>query len=550
VPRHDAREPRAREEARRVAHAVRQLIDQGLAQPGEVMVLARRHAALARVTEQLQALHVPCVAAEEVKLGSLIEVNDLVAVLDALVSHGHDLSLAQALRSPLFEVGDAQLLALSRRASSGGATPWWTALQQWHEAPHALARARDLLARWSDDARRLPPHDLLDRVVDQGELMPRLAAAVPAERRVVAIAAVNALLALSLSLDGGRHASAYNFVRALRQRVLSVRAPARDDAVQLLTVHGAKGLEARCVWVVDADPREPHEAKPGVLVDWPVDRDAPRRAAFVADLAAPCASLADLRAQEQAAAQREELNALYVAMTRARDLLLFSRTPPRRDEQRTSWWARMLPHGQPWSMVERDAGHAAPPRGDTVWVTELPREPVPRSPVPVVAMAPATSLATQLGRAVHRVLQWSTASHEPPEFDALAAAAATEFELPPSMSSVVASYARTMRSSPALQRFFGPGQVAWSADEFDVTIGGESLRIDRLVRTGSGQRSTWWVLDYKLASAAAADDALRRQLTRYRDAVQALAGGVPVHAAFITGDGALHELAPSGRPSE
>ena len=49
-----------------------------------------------------------------------------------------------------------------------------------------------------------------------------------------------------------------------------MRAPARADAVQLLTVHGAKGLEARCVFVIDADPIEPREAKPGVLIDWPV----------------------------------------------------------------------------------------------------------------------------------------------------------------------------------------------------------------------------------------------------------------------------------------
>ena len=326
-----------------MARGVQQLIREGHADPGQVMVLARRHASLARVAQEMQALHIPCVAAEELRLGSLIEVSDLVAVLDVLASPGHDLSLAQALKSPLFGASDEQLLALARRASDRGATPWWSALQDWLDAPPALARARDLLARWSADARRLPPHDLLDRVVDQGELMPRLAAAVPAERRVAAIAAVNALLALSLSLDGGRHASVYNFVRALRQRALSVRAPARRDAVQLLTVHGVKGLEAPCVWVVDADPRDPREAKPGVLIDWPVEQDAPRRVAFVADVASPCASLADLRAQDQAAAQREELNALYVAMTRARDLLMFSRTPPRRDDPRSSWWTRTRP---------------------------------------------------------------------------------------------------------------------------------------------------------------------------------------------------------------
>jgi len=550
VPRHDAKEPRAFEEARRVARGVLQLIREGRAEPGQVMVLARRRAPLAQVAQELQALHIPCVAAEELRLGSLIEVSDLVAVLDVLASPGHDLSLAQALKSPLFGASDDHLLALARRATGYGATPWWSALQHWHDAPPALVRARDLLARWSDDARRLPPHDLLDRVVDQGDLMARLAAAVPAERRVAAIAAVNALLALSLSLDGGRHASVYNFVRALRQRALSVRAPARADAVQLLTVHGVKGLEAPCVWVVDADPREPREAKPGVLIDWPVDIDAPRRVAFVADLAAPCASLADLRAQDLAAAQREELNALYVAMTRARDLLLFSRTPPRRDDQRGSWWARTVARGLAWSLGDAPPAPHTTAAAATVFVTELPKPHVGSGALALPTPNVEATQAAKLGRAVHRVLQWVTATQQAAHYHALAVAAVAEFDLPPSASDVVASYARTIRSSPALQRFFDPAQFAWSADEFDVVSQGETLRIDRLVQVGSAQRPSWWVLDYKLAFHAAADEALRRQLTRYRDAVRTLAGDAPVHAAFVTGDGALHELEPLGPASE
>jgi hypothetical protein len=53
-----------------------------------------------------------------------------------------------------------------------------------------------------------------------------------------------------------------------------------------------------------------------------------------------------------------------------------------------------------------------------------------------------------------------------------------------------------------------------------------------------------------LASDAAADDSLRRQLRRYRDAVQVLAGDAPVHAAFVTGDGTLQELASDPNAGE
>lgn len=548
VPRHEAREPRALDEARLVARGVRQLIVEGGVGAGQIMVLARRHAPLARVAQALQALHVPCVAAEEVRLGSLIEVQDLVAVLDVLASPAHDLSLAQALKSPLFGASDAQLLALSRRAAGeGGATPWWSALLTWPDAPPELARARGLLMRWAGDARVLPPHDLLDRVVDQGDLMARLAAAVPAERRVASLAAVQALLALSLAIDGGRHASIYRFVRALRQQALAVRVPARADAVQLSTVHGAKGLEAPCVWVVDADPHEPRESKPGLLIDWPVDSVAPRLAAFVADLSSPCVSLSTLRDDELAAAQREELNALYVAMTRAERMLVFSRTAPRRDGSQGGWWARAVPHAVVWSVDGAQAPGASPEATPAV-VTELPA-PSPRAPLGKTQQATTSSPAAQLGRAVHRVLQWSTAGQPAADLHTLAAAAATEFELPSAAIERVEHYARTIRESPALQRFFDPSQFGWSADEFDIVSLGDILRIDRLVRFDAPARS-WWVLDYKLAADAAADAGLRRQLARYRDAVRVLAAGAPVHAAFITGDGALHELPPAERPGE
>ena len=536
-PRHEAKEARAQDEARRVAAGVRQLLGLGVA-AGDIIVLARRRITLAWIAEALHALHVPCVAAEELRLGDVIEVNDLVAVLDVLVSPGNDLALAHALKSPLFGADDAELLALSQRANRQAATLWWSALMAWHDAPPALQRARTLLAQWSEDARRLPPHDLLDRVVHQGDLMARLAAAVPDDRRVAALAAVNALIALSLSLEGGRHASVYRFVRALRQRALGVKAPARSDAVQLMTIHAVKGLEARCVWVADADPQDNHGSEPGVLVDWPVEQDAPRRVAFVADLGTPCASLIDLHAREQAAAQREELNALYVAMTRAREMLLFSRTPPRRSAG-ISWWARVLPQSRALATAAPAAalGSSA---GARIEIAQLPQW-QPARAVAAVAMAPP-SYGARLGRAVHRVLQWAAAAADAPDYNALAGAAVAEFDLPPSAAQAAADYARTIRDSPALQRFLDARQFSWSADEFDIVHDGTLLRLDRLVRFGPAADAHWWVLDYKLALDAAADAALHQQLERYRAAVQLLAPGAPVHAAIVTGDGALHEL--------
>jgi ATP-dependent helicase/nuclease subunit A len=341
-PRHEPQALQREPETQQVAQAVAALLRAPGWRPGEVMVLARRRAMLTLVAQQLAAAGVPCVMPEALQLGEAPEALDLVALLDVLASPGHDASLARALKSPLFGVSDSELLALARAALSAPGGRWWPALLRpgaaWTGAP---ARAAALLRRWAEAAPGLPPHDLLDRIVHEGDLLPRLAAAVPAPRRALALQAVHALLAAALAQDGGRYATPYAFVRALRLRSVKATLAPPADAVQLLTVHGAKGLEARAVFAVDADPELRKPARATLLVDWPVHEVAPRVAAFVHSEAAIAHSLAPLLDSERAEREREELNALYVAMTRARERLVFSATAPHRPQVGPSWWGRV-----------------------------------------------------------------------------------------------------------------------------------------------------------------------------------------------------------------
>jgi len=542
VPRLQAKEPRAADEARRVARAAGHLVRTQGFRPADLLVLARRRVTLTLVADELRALDLPCVAAESLRLSDLVEVNDLVAVLDILASPGHDLSLAQALKSPMFGASDADLLALSTRAAvTDGSTRWWSALQQWHDAPPAILRAHTLLAGWAVQARRLPPHDLLDRIVCEGDCLARMAAVVPPERRVLALSAVDALLEQSLSLEGGRYLSVYRFVRALRQRVLKVPAPARDDAIRLLTIHGAKGLEARAVFVVDCDANPAREAEPTVMVDWPVEERQPRRVAFVVNARRPPSSLAALQAQELQAGAREELNALYVAMTRAREILVFSRTVSLREGRAPSWWSRVRPHVDEPRWI--DAGIAADPGdGLTAQVPDMPR--ADRAPERVAgSLEPRDHGVRRLGLAVHRVLQWVSKEHGPlPGLGHAARAAAREFGLDLQAAASVATIVARMRASAELARFFDPHQLLWAGDEVELAHDGTVIRIDRLVRLGPVEQAAWWVLDYKLESDAGDDPAYRSQLMRYRDAVRNVSGGEFVHAAIATADGRLHLL--------
>jgi ATP-dependent helicase/nuclease subunit A len=127
-----------------------------------------------------------------------------------------------------------------------------------------------------------------------------------------------------------------------------VAPPAQRNAVQLLTVHGAKGLEARVVFIMDSAPERAGTDTATVLVDWPVELDRPARCAFVYSEGDVPPSLAPAMLAEQVARQREELNGLYVAMTRAREQVVFSRTEPHIAAPGASWWQRVEALVAPW----------------------------------------------------------------------------------------------------------------------------------------------------------------------------------------------------------
>ena len=535
APRRDAKTQLRALEADRVALAIAEWVSKGAYRPGQIMVLSRKRETLRLTADALRARHLPYTSPDDSDLADAIEVRDLLALLDLLVSPGNDLALAQVLKSPLFGASDTDLQTLG--AARGDAS-WWQALMVLDQASPALARARALLVDWSAASTRLPPHDLLDLIVAEGDLMARLAAAVPSDRQDGARWAVEALLAQALLLDGGRYLTPYRFVRALRKRVIALVVPDPGDAVRLLTVHGAKGLEADVVFMVDADPQARAAASRTLLVDWPVEHPHPRCVAFVASERDVAPSLRALMQVEEHARAREELNALYVALTRARKCLVLSRTEPHRAGTAPSWWSRLVQHATPW---EPDTDVATQPAPTCVQVTALPR--LMRAPAVTVASA-AEQTTAALGRAVHRVLEWRTGGVGAATVEVLALAAAREFGLHDAAVPRVVAVARAVLEHPHGARFFST-EVGWAGNEVSVAgVGdahGQCLRIDRLVRLEEPQGTCWWVLDYKLHQSPTDVLAYVAQLERYRAAVQALQPHDTVRAAFITASGEVVE---------
>jgi ATP-dependent helicase/nuclease subunit A len=584
-PRHEAEETQRMRECAQAATWVAQQIAAGTP-PNEVLVLARKRDRLASMQEALRALHLPCVQPEKADLFDAPEVQDVVALLDALVSTGHDLSLARALRSPLFGLGDEALVSLAvlRRQPEHASVSWFDLLQKSELLPLDMQALGASLAQYKAWVDAWPPHDALHAIYQHADVLARFAAAAPAAQRAAVLANLRALLSAALQHDGGRYLTPYAFVRAMKKG--GVRAPGRADAqaVRLLTVHGAKGLEARCVLLLDTDTRPQKAETMGVLVDWPGEKAEPAGFVFLASESSPPPSAETALAAEQQARQREELNMLYVAMTRAKHCLALSSVLPSVSAP-GSWWNRLAPvladvdaAGTPDAAGASDAsGDLAGLAGqgmaegalDHVTLDELPVLPVSLRATPpgggegedggeptlAQGAASLSTPASRLGEAMHQLLEQAGVAGAPladlrargwPA--ARVAHLARDFDITPAAARLAAQTAQRILA--------GEGAWAWDGAAVDMAINeaplhfqGQSLRIDRLVHCHQPpERAGWWVLDYKSAAQPELQTALLSQLQRYRSAVQGQTPGARVHAAFLTGDGRLVPV-PEMEPS-
>ncbi|WP_342128663.1 UvrD-helicase domain-containing protein [Hydrogenophaga sp. OTU3427] len=545
------------QEARQAADWIAQVLREDGLSPGKLMVLARKRERLGWLHEALRERGIPSEEPEKRDLADAPPVQDVVALLDVLVSSTQDLSLARALKSPLFAWDDSDLALLAQqvKAAAGPRRNWWDTLQQWAVAdlgrpPERILLTAERLRRYRDAVLQLPPHDALAAIYRDADVLAAYARSTPAALRPQVLAQLQALLTQALAVDGGRCLTPYRLVRALKAGGLKAPVVATPDAVRLLTVHGAKGLEAHTVVLLDTDARPPRPQAMGVLVDWPGEAAAPRRFVFLVSEKQPPACAADLLENELAARSLEELNALYVAMTRAERRLLVSATQAFGDSGQ-SWLKRLLPVAQ---AVPVAAPHGASDPAGAQAHFSLPELPALTWTAPARGDAPpdGNPLSARIGQAMHRLLQWRptpvasfawTAAH--------VSAVGREFELDPMQAR------QALAMAEAITR--GEGAWAWDAAHIDwwdnevelLDAQGQLQRLDRLVRErASGQ---WWVLDHKSASQPQQQAGLREQLARYAEAVRLAWPGAVVRTAFLTADGRCIELPvpdASARPAQ
>ncbi|HXS38805.1 MAG TPA: double-strand break repair helicase AddA [Stellaceae bacterium] len=588
VQQRQARAPRARL-ALAIARTIQRWIDtkerlEARDRPiraGDVMVLVRRRDSF--VTELVRALKqakVPVAGVDRMLLTEQLAVEDMMALGQFLLLPEDDLTLACVLKGPLFGLSEDLLYALAWQRPG---SLWAELLRRRNDAPEFALAATELgalLAR----ADFVPPFELFAEVLSARRGRHATLSRLGSE----AGDPLDEFLAAALAFERAHGVSLQGFLHWLAAGSAEIK---RDldqggrDEVRVLTVHGAKGLEAPIVFLPDT-MQIPQQALRTLwtgrgLPLWLVSRDAPPSAARAA--------------HEKAVLLREQeyRRLLYVAMTRASDRLYVcgwrgKRTPPAGN------WYGMVAAGMKAAGARPVAFDLAPLLGEAGWAGEAWRLETPQSAAPDAERPrPAAPASTVLlpdwcwrepppepspprplapsrlggeepaarsplgedrgaaflrGRLMHRLLQ-SLPALAPEQREAAARRflARPVHGLDPGAQAAILRETLQVMEHPDFAPLFGPG----SAAEVPVVglVGGRALsgQIDRLVVT----EEAVLIVDFKTLrpvprSVAEVPPAYLDQLAAYRAAIAAVYPGKAVRCALLwTDEPALMPVASS-----
>ncbi|MCB4820548.1 double-strand break repair helicase AddA [Roseicella aerolata] len=581
--------------AARIDHMIRheRLESRGRAvRAGDVLVLLRKQANVALVpllVRALKARQVPVAGVTRVKLVEHIAVMDLLALCDVLLLPEDDLQLAALLTSPLIGLSEEALLALAH----GRTGPLWGALMA-HRAEAANgpeARAAAWLARLSARADLVSPHALLAEVLGEPSMDGR-----PGRARLLARLGPEAadvldeLLNAALSYERRHPPSLQGFLHWLRQGGAEVKreAEAAGDAVRIMTVHNAKGLQAPIVILPDVGSGTGAEA-----IRW-LEGDGIHLPLWAPNKSFHAPPFLAAKAADEAKRQQEENRLLYVALTRAEDRLLvcgWGKEPGEWYLHVAAGFRRMAGAAEAPFDHARFGAPAACDFGDAVlWQATCPQavDPVPDAvaaaageagPLPDWATRPAPPEAAEVaiapsalpgenetpaaaphgekdprgrrfrrGRVIHALLQ-----HLPDRPEAERAEAARRFlarpghGLTPEEQAETAAEVLGLIAAPEVAAAFAPGSLAEAP--IAGRVGGQLVagQVDRLVVTPDRVL----VLDYKTnrpppEHAEQVPPLYLRQMAAYRAVLRQAFPGRLVECALVWTYGARLMSLPGG----
>lgn len=547
--------------------------------PRDVLILVqRRSTVFHEIIRALKQAGLPVAGADRLRLGGEIAVRDIRAVLSVLATPEDDLSLAAALRSPLFGLNEDQLYRLAARRSGH-------LIEALRNSAHHEAWA--VIADLQAQADFLRPHDLISRLLVRHRGRARLIGRLGPE----AVDGIDELLAQALTYETSEPPSLTGFLAWLSDDQAELRRqPGRGSdgagVVRVMTVHGAKGLESPIVILPDCARRGAGGRTPQTILP-----DSGPPAHWRGSKAQQTGLVAEWAERDKRRQEEERRRLLYVALTRAESWLIVA-AAGETGTGTESWHAmvadgfdRAALHGLAETRLDDGRGSetrrlsfadwpaAAPPPDRTdsdapalpAWLTS-PAPPLPRPARPVAATAlggdkivagdPAVTgldreAALLAGTRLHLLLEHLPALPRADWPDrALAILSGAEGGVPgeAELTALLAELGEIIEAEALAHVFAVPDgatvlrEVALSAPLPAGRV--LSGTIDRLVVTPG--RVT--AIDYKSnaavpASPEAAPEGYLRQMAAYRHALRAIWPGHQIDTAILwTRARALMEL--------
>jgi ATP-dependent helicase/nuclease subunit A len=343
---------------------------------------------------------------------------------------------------------------------------------------------------------------------------------------------------LALTQNEGRYPTLAGFIRELKKQIDDADAAPDEggsaegeNAVRLLTIHGAKGLESPIVWVLGGSDHAPAQTY-DVLAPWTPSEAAPQHFSLVGKNEDRCEFRAAWFATEDALNARESINLLYVALTRAKQGLIVSG-----DGKKNAWLERIA---RAWELNQ---------------TVDLPR--MSAVVAPQVAFTPSRIHAPAVGQRLVPPIQGETAAmgelfhacleHYAPGTERDLSAFTRQLGLSADRHATIEQMARALIAAPHLTRFFQPEFFLRARNEMAILDEeGNTQRLDRVVEFDDEV----WLLDYKTGADALqeTDAALQArhgaQLGRYTRLLAQLHAHKSIHAALVLADGRLVLLQP------
>ncbi|GHA77537.1 hypothetical protein GCM10009007_18050 [Formosimonas limnophila] len=498
----------------------------------DIMVLLQNRVHLAVYERQLREARIPFISTRKGGLLDTLEALDIMALVAWLMDAHDDLSLLHVLRSPLGGVDEAfvQLLVGRRRewAELGRSVSLWCVGLSDESIPRRALWER--LSSWQERAPNMTPHEVMDMIYHEADIFQCYASVTPAWLNEQVQANLRAFLHMALALNAGRYPSLYRYWQALKTwQQQSKNAPSEatpieaTNAVQVMTAHGAKGLEAPIVILIDVKETSERERAYHWLIDWPIDALRPAHVSLVASEAYR-GQWRQVRWQDnETRAAIEKWNLLYVAMTRAQQTLIVSSAQKEKKTKKDTESGKRTLYEylhDSAKMLDEAYRFDLPIMEGAEFLADSPSSPTSShinryiqmmsSDELVIAAQPINEEqpAAQLGILWHAVMEHTTDNWQAPRLSV--ADVMQKYRVPFDNAHVVVQWMENVCAQPELQVWLNPVYFDEAHNEtMIVDATGTVKRIDRWVRRGIDIT----VIDYK-------SDWREEDLPLYREQVQ------------------------------